>query len=522
MKRKAREGARGYDAAPILKTGGLALALGLAAWLAGPLLFPVKLPADFPKLPNLEKANPGLRALLQRADEEARRKPGSAELVGKLALGYHSNLFVEQADRAYRIAARLAPGDHQWVYALSVLLEENGNEQEQVALLQRTVRLKPDHVPALIKTADWLFKQDRLDEAARYYEQAANVPAGGAALQATFALGRVAARRREWDRAIGRLVPLVRSYPHVAPPYEVLQEAYDALGQADKATEARRSGALAQWKIVPPPEDPLIEQLIGVCYSSTRMLKQAGLLSRVGQPGRAIQIARRAAQTNPAEADVRNYLARTLLTFFGDKPEGLDEALAQLAECLRLKPDELSPLWSFTNEFFNTPKPAAATERLAGLLRPHAELPESHFYQGLIADARGDSAEAVSQYRAALKHNPKDSAAYNKLGLILDRAGKFDEAIAHLQKAVQLNPVNTGARFNLGVALMQRGSYGQAVKELAELLRVNPHDAAAHFCMGFALLYSKRSEESILKFREGLRYKPDDAEAHSRGERRKQ
>src|ERR1019366_2793008 len=137
---------------PLLKTGALAVALGVATWLLGPLLLPANLPADFPKL------TPGLRPPLQSADHEARRRPGSAEVMGKLGMSYHANLFLEQAERAYRIAARLAPNDYQWVYCQAFLQEENGNGEEQVRLLQETVRLKPDHVPALLKLADRAFK----------------------------------------------------------------------------------------------------------------------------------------------------------------------------------------------------------------------------------------------------------------------------------------------------------------------------------------------------------------------------
>lgn len=514
MKPESQDNNRGYDRTWLLKMGGLAVALGVTTWLLVPILLPVRLPEDFPKLPDLQTLNPGLRALLQSADQEARRRPGSAEGIGKLGMAYHSNLFLEQAARAYRIAARLAPSDYQWVYCQAFLQEENGNEKEQSKLLQQTLRLKPDHVPALLKLADGAFKRDRLDEAAHYYERAVRVPDSGSSLQAVFGLGRVAARRQEWNKVIEYIAPLSRTYSYVEPPYELLQEAYEALGQADKAAEARQSIPLTTLKVVPPPADPLNEQLIGLCYSSTRLLKEAGLLSRFGHPDRAIQVARRAAEAEPTDPDIRDFIARTLLTFYGDKPQAIDEALTQLGECLRLRPDDPVPLWRFTNDFFDTPKTAAAVERLRALLRPHANRADAHFYLGLVADAQGDTEEAVSQFQAALKNDPNNSGIYDKLGVILDKAAKLDGAIAYFQRSVQLAPMNTVARFNLGVALLQRGNDGQGLKELGEVLRLKPHDAATHFCMAFAFLYSKRIDEAISHFREGLRYKPDDADAH--------
>jgi tetratricopeptide (TPR) repeat protein len=514
MKPESEDIDSGYGKTGLLKLGGLAVVLGAGTWLLMTFLLTDRIPHDFPKLPDLRTRNTGLRTLLTDADKEARKHAASSEAVGRLGMAYHSNEYPAQAASAYRIAARLAPGEYQWVYCQALLQEENGDEKKQLELLQRTLRLKPDHVPALIKLADWLFKVDRLDEAAHYYQIAARAPDGGAVLQATFGLGRVATRRREWNRVIESIAPLTRTYPYVAPLYESLQEAYEALGQADKAAEARQSLAVAKWKVVPPLEDPFNEQLISLCYSSTRLLKQAGLLSHLAYPDRAIEVGRRAVQADPTDPDVRNFLARTLLTFYGDKPEAVDEALTELGECLRLRPEDPVPLGGFADDFFKAPKPPVAMERLRTLLRAHADLPGAYYFLGLAADALGETEEAVAQYRAALKKTPNNSAVYDKLGLISHKAGKSDEAIAQFQKAVQLNPANTAARLNLAIQLIQRGNSDEAVKELNELLRFNPHDATAHFCMGFAFLSSHRIDEAVVKFRQGLRYKPDDAEAH--------
>jgi tetratricopeptide (TPR) repeat protein len=508
-------GARqGHDKASVLKLVGLAAALGVGTWFLAPMLLPVKVPADFPPLPGLEAVNPELRALLEASDREARRKPASAEEVGKLAMVYHANLLYGQAAKAYGIAERLAASDPRWTYAQAVLQEEMGGEKEQVRQLRRTLELKPDHVPALLKLADALFKVDGLDEAERYYTAAARAPGDAVALQAGFGLGRIAARRKQWEQVTGIIGPLTQTYPESAPLYELLQEAYTGLGQNDKAAEARQGGTVAAWKSLPPLDDPFGEQLLSLCHTATRLLKQAGLFSRVGYPDRAIETGRRAVQADPRDADAHNFLARTLLTFRGEKPEAIEEALAQLEECLKLRPQDPVPLGGFATDFFKSPKPPAMVARVRDMLRSRSGIPGEHFLLGLAADALGETAEAVAQYQAALKENPNNSTVYNKLGLIAEQAGQFDEAARHFQKAIRLNPLNTDARLNLAIELMQRGNYGAGFQELDELLRMNPHDAAAHFCKGFALLSMKRAEPAIASFQQGLRYRPEDAEAH--------
>lgn len=507
-------GGRGSAKASLLKTGALALGLGVATWLLAPLVLPAKLPADFPQTPDLRTVNPSMGELVRTADRDARRNPGSAEVVGKLGFVYHANLFLDQAASAYRIAARLAPGDYHWAYCQAFLAEENGNEKNELRFLQQTLRLKPDHVPALIKLADASFKLDRLDDAQRYYEAAARAPGGGAVLQANFGLARIAALRKDWSQAVAYSVPLSRAYPDLLPPYELLQQAYAAQGQASQAAQARQAMLSARTKVTPPLDDPLNGQLTELSYSSTRLLKQAGLMAHQGRPDRAIEIARRAAQAEPKDPDVRSFLAHTLITSYGNKPDAVNEALTQLGECLRLRPDDVVPLWMFVPDFFDTPKPPAAVEQLNALIRPYAGRADAHLYLGMVANARGDAAEAVSQYQAALKHDPGNAGIYNQLGVVLSKTGNIDQAIADLQRSVELNPADATARFNLGAVLLQRGKDAQGMKELNEVLRLKPDYASAHFCLAYAFLYEKRMDQAIARFREGLRYDPNDAEAH--------
>jgi tetratricopeptide (TPR) repeat protein len=514
MKPVPQDEQRGYDKRSLLKAGALAVALGAATWLLAPVLLPSGLPSDFPKLPDQRRLNPSLRDLLKSVDRQARRHPGSADAMGRLAMAYHANAFMEQAGHAYRIAARLAPGDYEWVYCQAYLEEENGNEEEQARFLRQTLQLKPDHAVALLKLADWSFKHDRLDEAARYYEAAANAPGGKVPLQARFGLGRVAARRRDWNSVIESVAPLCQAYPYLRPPHDLLQQAHEMLGHAEQAAEAKRGAALARLKIVPPPDDPLSEQLNGLCYSSTRLLKQAGLLSRTGKPDQAIQAARRAADAEPADADVRYFIAHTLLTSNGDKPEAIDEAVTQLGECLRLRTGDLSPLWNFASDFFMAPRTSRAVERLDALLQQHASSGDAHLSLGMAAEAKGQTTEAVSQYEAALRNNPNDAVAHNKLGQLFDRAGRYGEAVEHFQKSVQLDPLNAALRRNFGIGLVQQENFGQAVKEFSEVLRINPYDAPSLLSMGFAYLNLKRLDEAIPKFREALRCQPNSAEGH--------
>ena len=498
----------------IWKVALLACALGLGTWLFLSVLVPLKLPEDFPKPPDLQSQNTALRKLLNGADAQARSHPNSAEDIGRLGMVYHSNQFYEQAESAYGIALGLAPADYRWPYCLALVKEESGREKEVLDLLQKTVQLKRDYLPALQKLADIYYKQDKLDEAARYYALSVSVAGGSSSLQAIFGLGRIAARRKDWSKVVEYVAPLSREYPHIRPPHQLLLDAYEALGQADKAAEERRNLLEPTLIVVPLVKDPLGEKLLSLSCSSTRLLKEAGLLSRFRKPDEAIQVARRAAEVAREDADAHHFLARTLLEAHGANPEAVDEALGHLSDGLRLRPDDLLPLWYFATVFFKQNKTDAAVEQLRTMLAGNANSAESHYYLGLVADRQGRTQEAVAQYQEALKRDPQNAEAYHKLGLILVRGGKLDEAAAYFQKAVRLKPMFILARCNLGVALERQGKIGQAIAQFDEALRIKPNDATTHMYLAIALMRTGKIEEAIQHFRETIRFSPDDAEAH--------
>ncbi len=124
--------------------------------------------------------------------------------------------------------------------------------------------------------------------------------------QAAFALGRIAARRKEWSKVVEVLAPLATTHPHIRPTHQLLAEAYEALGDSRKAVEARRNLLRPNLIPVPPVRDPLYQELVALSCSSTRLLKEAGLLSRFGHPAEAIRVAHRALEIEPGDPDIRH------------------------------------------------------------------------------------------------------------------------------------------------------------------------------------------------------------------------
>ena len=74
------------------------------------------------------------------------------------------------------------------------------------------------------------------------------------------------------------------------------------------------------------------------------------------------------------------------------------------------------------------------------------------FRQGNAAQAAGRFAEAERIFRAVLRREPRNAAAYNNLGIALSNQGKLEEAIAAYAQAIVLKPDLSDAQSNLRAA----------------------------------------------------------------------
>jgi tetratricopeptide (TPR) repeat protein len=200
------------------------------------------------------------------------------------------------------------------------------------------------------------------------------------------------------------------------------------------------------------------------------VLEQLGHWNSIGRHDLALERARTALQSHPADPD--------LLVATGFALEGLkrpEEAADAARSALGNDPTHLGAL--------------ALLARLAQAAGRHREA-EQHYLTALAQDPEqpwlllsyaqlmfkvGQSEKSEALTRAALTRDPDYAAAHSFLALVLtDREQKSAQAQGHGAHGLRLEPDSDFSHFAMGVHLYDSGRPFQAKRHLREALRLDP------------------------------------------------
>jgi spermidine synthase len=121
--------------------------------------------------------------------------------------------------------------------------------------------------------------------------------------------------------------------------------------------------------------------------------------------------------------------------------DGLDTYLALLDLAYRASPSELARVRRLAG-----PRVIAGSAYLGSVVPESAE---AHNLIGIAHASRGAMADAVSQFREALRLEPDSAVTHWHLGAALASTGAHQEAIDHLRRSVALDPSNELAQNDL-------------------------------------------------------------------------
>jgi protein O-mannosyl-transferase len=121
----------------------------------------------------------------------------------------------------------------------------------------------------------------------------------------------------------------------------------------------------------------------------------------------------------------------------------------------------------------------------------------------------GRRAEAIEEYRQALRIAPDYAHAHNNLGSLLMAARQLEDAQAHFERALAIDPSYAEAHNNLGKLLGYEGRTTEAAEHLRRALAIKDSYPEAHYNLAQVLAAQGRALEAVGHYTAALAQFPD-------------
>ncbi|MBN2506075.1 MAG: tetratricopeptide repeat protein [Verrucomicrobia bacterium] len=143
---------------------------------------------------------------------------------------------------------------------------------------------------------------------------------------------------------------------------------------------------------------------------------------------------------------------------------------------------------------------------------------------------RGDAAGAIRQYRQALRLNPTNAHAHQRLGFLLStQARQPAEGLHHTREALRLDPANGSAHYDLAMALASEWDLGPAsptpqletvLRHFHQALRLGPENIAPYlpadmlYAYGRTLIWNRQFKDAAHSLDAATRLDPSRPQAY--------
>ena len=236
-----------------------------------------------------------------------------AQKLVDTALGHHGAGELEQAERLYRQALDLEPGNHNALHLLGVLRQQQGALDAAAALIERAVATAPDFVEAHSNLGVVYEAMGRAEDAAAAYLRAIALDPGFAT--ARFNLGNVRRDQGRLEDAAACYRLALEARPDHAQAHIGLADVLYDLGRMEEAVAAYKQGLALD------PGQPGAQYNLGLA------------LDRLGRLEDAAGFYRKAIEAHPDVAEAHVNLGNVL-----NAQGSSNEAVASYRRALALNP----------------------------------------------------------------------------------------------------------------------------------------------------------------------------------------
>jgi tetratricopeptide (TPR) repeat protein len=128
--------------------------------------------------------------------------------------------------------------------------------------------------------------------------------------------------------------------------------------------------------------------------------------------------------------------------------------------------------------------------------------------QGNRKQSGGDPDAAISLYTLALTLAPRLPAAYVGRGIAEEAIGKLAEAVHDYRQAIRINPDFAVAHNDYASVLYQEGNIDEALAEFAKAIKLDKHLPEPHLARGMIYLFQGKMEMAIDDFTKAIELFP--------------
>lgn len=194
--------------------------------------------------------------------------------------------------------------------------------------------------------------------------------------------------------------------------------------------------------------------------------------------------------------------------------EELEKAAAVVSTLLAADPTDTSLLYTSYRIYSDL---AGRSMLTLALVAP--ESAEMHQVIARELARQNHNAEAIANYRAAIKLNPQLPGLHTELGEMLfnsDDLAQQAEAETEFEAALALDPKDEQAELELGRVESRKGNMKSAYADYSRALELNPNDGDACTQMAMTLITMNQPEKAQRMFERAVQIDPANDVAHYR------
>jgi tetratricopeptide (TPR) repeat protein len=433
----------------------------------------------------------------------------------------------QQFDEALRLSQldlKKYPGDKRLWTLRGMALSGRGSASEALTSFKHALSLDPHYLPALEGAAQAAFRKGS-PEAKSFLSTILSEHPEDPTSNAM--LGFVEYRDKDCKDAVASFergqvalssdANALGAYGYCLATLERYDEAMDVFSKAlhldPESQHVRLDLALVQWRTNHPQDAlatlrPLMDTTPAL---PTAQLLAASIYETSNDTPHAVELLRKVILQDPK--NVEAYLDFASLAFDHDSMQvGVDYLSAGLTQLPR-EPNLYLARGVLQAQLGHFPE-AAEDFAKANELDPHLSFPK--VAQGLVASQEHNSAEALSNFRAAAKAHPDDALAQYLLAEALSEKSdaadsiNYKEGVAAAERATRLDPHMVAAHDLLATSYLRNNQPQRAVQECRAALAVDPTDQQAvyHLILALRKTGSKDEIPDLLKKLNQLRSAP--------------